>query len=106
MGSDRRFAVRDHERINEAAMANAPVVFKWLFPHGKKLSREFRQNSRNLRSLRINRYNYRWLDCATGDKGDTPISLLAYVANIPESEAARLLAQMVEVGACASQSVH
>ena len=95
-GSSGRFTARDHARINEAAIASAPVLFKGLFPNGKSMSREFRRNDRNLGSLKINRYDCRWHDFATGDEGETPISLLAYVAGIPESEAARLLAQMVE----------
>ena len=59
------------------------------------MSREFKQKNRSFGKLEINGYNCKWHDYATGDKGDTPISLLAHVAGIPESEAARVVSKMV-----------
>ena len=48
-----------------------------------------------LGSFKINRYNGRWADFATGDKGGDPVSLVAYLADVSQGEAARLLAQML-----------
>ena len=36
-----------------------------------------------------------WSDFATGDKGGDPVSLVAYLADVSQGEAARLLAQML-----------
>jgi hypothetical protein len=54
-----------------------------------------RRGDRHLGSFKINRYNGRWADFATGDKGGDPISLVAYLANVSQAEAARLLAGML-----------
>jgi hypothetical protein len=50
---------------------------------------------RHLGSFKINRFNCRWADFATGDKGGDPISLVAYLAGVSHIEAAHLLAQML-----------
>jgi hypothetical protein len=39
------------------------------------------------------------MDFATGDKGGDPISLVAYVADVSQGKAARLLAQMLGIEA-------
>ena len=57
-----------------------------------------RRADRNLGTFKINRYNGRWCDFATGDKGGDPISLVAYLADVSQGEAARLLAQMLGHG--------
>ncbi len=54
-----------------------------------------RRPDRHLGSFKINRYNGRWSDFATGDKGGDPISLVAYLADVSQVEAAQLLAQML-----------
>jgi hypothetical protein len=38
-----------------------------------------------------------WSDFATGDRGGDVISLIAYIENIRQSEAARLLARLLGV---------
>ena len=50
-----------------------------------------------LGSFKVNRYNGRWADFATGDKGGDPISLVAYLGNVSQGEAARLLARMLGI---------
>jgi len=45
----------------------------------------------------VNRFNGRWCDFATGDKGGDPISLVAYLADVSQAEAARWLAQMLGI---------
>jgi hypothetical protein len=58
-----------------------------------------RRADRRLGSFKVNRYNGRWADFATGDKGGDPISLVAYLADVPQGAAALLLAQMLGIEA-------
>jgi hypothetical protein len=69
-------------------------------PKGKAVGREIvalnsRRVDRNLGSFKVNRFNGRWCDFATGDRGGDPISLVAYLADVSQGDAARLLAQML-----------
>ena len=95
----------DFARINQAALAAFPAVLNRLLPGGKTIGRELvalnpKRADRSFGSFKVNRYNGRWQDFATGDKGGDPISLVAYLADVSQREAARLLAQMlgIEVG--------
>ena len=90
----------DFDAINQSALAAFPAVLNRLLPGGKVIGRELialnpRRADRNLGSFKINRYNGKWMDFATGDKGGDPVSLVAYLANVSQGEAARLLAQML-----------
>jgi hypothetical protein len=90
----------DFAAINQAALAAFPAVLNRLLPKGKAVGREIvalnpRRADRNLGSFKVNRFNGRWCDFATGDKGGDPISLVAYLADVSQGEAARLLAQML-----------
>jgi len=90
----------DFAAINQAALAAFPAVLNRLLPRGKAVGRELialnpRRPDRNLGSFKVNRYNGRWCDFATGDKGGDPISLVAYLADVSQGEAARLLAKML-----------
>ena len=95
----------DFAAINRAALAAFPAVLNRLLPRGKAVGRELfalnpHRADRNLGSFKVNRYNGRWSDFATGDKGGDPISLVAYLAGVSQGEAARLLAQILglEIG--------
>jgi hypothetical protein len=90
----------DFDAINKAALAAFPAVLNRLLPGGKANGRELvalnpRRADRNLGSFKVNRYNGRWMDFATGDKGGDPISLVAFVADVSQTEAAQLLAQLL-----------
>ena len=90
----------DFAAINQAALAAFPAVLNRLLPKGKPVGREIvalnpRRADRNLGSFKVNRFNGRWCDFATGDKGGDPISLVAYLADVSQGEAARLLVQML-----------
>jgi hypothetical protein len=92
--------------INRAALAAFPAVLARILPGGKRVGAEIvalnpRRADRRLGSFKVNRYNGRWADFASGHKGD-PISLVAYLADVSQGEAARLLAQMLglETGGC------
>jgi hypothetical protein len=94
----------DFAEINRAALAAFPAVLARILPGGKRVGSELaalnpRRADRNLGSFKINRYNGRWADFATGDKGGDPVSLVAYVADLSQVEAARLLARMLGVEA-------
>jgi hypothetical protein len=61
----------DFAAINQAALAAFPAVMNRLLPRGKTVGREIvalnpRRADRNLGSFKINRYNGRWCDFATG----------------------------------------
>jgi hypothetical protein len=90
----------DFAEINRAALPVLPAIAARLLPGGKGIGHEFvalnpRRRDRHLGSFKINIRNGRWADFATGDRGGDPIGLVAYVANVSQSEAARLLAQML-----------
>ena len=90
----------DFAEVNRAALAAFPAVLARILPDGKRVGAELvalnpRRGDRHLGSFKINRYNGRWADFATGDKGGDPISLVAYLANVSQVEAARLLARML-----------
>jgi hypothetical protein len=90
----------DFAAINRAALAAFPAVLARVLPGGKRVGAEIvalnpLRADRRLGSFKINRYNGRWADFATGDKGGDPISLVAYLAGVSQGEAARLLARML-----------
>ena len=95
----------DFAALNAAALAAFPAILARVFPGGKRVGSEWvalnpRRADRHLGSFKVNRYNGRWADFATGDKGGDPISLVAYLAGVSQGQAARLLARMLsfEVG--------
>ncbi len=90
--------------INRAALAAFPAVLARILPGGKRVGAEIvalnpTRVDRRLGSFKVNRYNGKWADFATGDKGGDPISLVAFLADVPQSEAARLLARMLGIEA-------
>ncbi len=94
----------DFAAINQAALAALPAVLNWLLPRGKAVGREIialnpRRADRRFGSFKVNRYSGRWADFATGAKGGDPVSLVAYLADVSQGEAARLLAGMLGIEA-------
>ena len=86
----------DFAEINRAALAAFPAELARTLPEGQRVGTEIvalnpRRPDRQLGSFKINRNDGRWADIAAGDKGDDPISLVAYLADVSQSEAARLL---------------
>ena len=74
----------DFAEINRAALAAFPAVLQRILPGGKRVGTEIvalnpRRADRRLGSFKVNRYNGKWADFATGDKGGDPISLVAYL---------------------------
>lgn len=90
----------DFDAINAAALASFPAVLRRILPGGKTIGRELvalnpNRADRHAGSFKVNRYNGKWCGFATGDKGGDPISLVAYLADVSQGEAAKLLAQML-----------
>jgi hypothetical protein len=93
----------DFAEVNRAALATFLAVLRRLLPEGKIVGREFvarnpRRADRHPGSFKINCMTGRWKDFATGDGGGDPISLVAFLAGVSQSEAARLLAQLLGMG--------
>jgi hypothetical protein len=92
----------DFAEINRAALAAFPAVLARILPNGKRVGAEIvainpSRADRRLGSFKINRYNGRWADFSTGDKGGDPVSLVAYLAGVSQVDAARLLARMLGI---------
>jgi hypothetical protein len=92
----------DFDRINGEALVHLDAICRRLLPDGKREGQEYvalnpRRSDRHLGSFKVNRRNGRWAAFATGDKSGDPISLVAYLANVSQAEAARLLARMLDL---------
>ena len=90
------------DAINRAALSSFPAVLARVLPGGKRIGSEIvalnpKRADRRLGSFKVNRFNGRWADFATGDKGGDPISLVAYLAGVNQGEAARRLARMLSL---------
>jgi hypothetical protein len=103
--STKAAAPPDFAEINCAALAAFPAVLARILPNGKRIGAEIvalnpRRADRRLGSFKVNRYNGRWADFATGDKGGDVVSLVAYLEGVSQGEAARRLARMLglEIG--------
>jgi len=95
----------DFANVNAAALAALPAILCRLLPGGKIDGHEFvalnpRRNDKRPGSFKIRVSGARagrWSDFATGDKGGDPISLVAYLENVSQSDAGRMLARMLGV---------
>ena len=102
----RRISI-DFAAINREALPLLPAILQRLLPNGRREGNEYlalnpRRADRHLGSFRINLANGRWADFALADKsarGGDPISLVAYVRNIKQSEAALGLMRMLGMDA-------
>ncbi len=94
----------DFAQINRAALAAFPAVLSRILPGGKRVGAEIvvlnpRRADRHLGSFKVNRWTGRWADFSTGERGGDPVSLVAYLADVSQGEAARLLARMLGIEA-------
>lgn len=84
----------DFERINQTALVRLPDLLPELLPEGRLHGREYRCGDlagNPGQSLSINVYTCAWSDFATGDKGGDPVSLVAAVRGVSQTEAAQWL---------------
>ena len=92
----------DFASINLAALPALPAILRRILPGGKIIAGEYiaRNPTRQDRwagSFKINLRNGRWSDFATGDVGGDVVSLVAYLENRSQGEAARLLVGMLRL---------
>lgn len=98
-----KFARRiNFSAINRAALAALPELIAEWAPDGRKIGREWvainpRRPDRSLGSFKINLYSGRWSDFATGDAGGDVISLAAYLHDLSQGDAARMLAERLGI---------
>jgi hypothetical protein len=95
-----RLRAIDFETVNRAALAMLPTVLARIVPGGKVQGNEYEalnptRGDRRRGSFKVNMRTGRWADFATGDKGGDPVSLVAYLGNVSQGEAARLLGRML-----------
>lgn len=84
--------------INRRALANARAVVMALLPEGRLEGHEYVARNplrpdKRLGSFKVNVGTGRWADFATGDSGGDLVSLAAFVAGVPQREAAIRLAE-------------
>jgi hypothetical protein len=93
----------DFKAINRAALASLPVLLQRWLPDGRRRKNEFiarnpTRDDRHAGSFCINIKTGAWADFATHDaRGTDVISLLAYLRNIGQHEAAHELARTLGV---------
>jgi hypothetical protein len=90
----------DFVAINTAALADLPVLLARWLPDGRVIGREFearnpRRADRNPGSFRINLRTGRWCDFASEDRGGDPVSLVAFLFDLKQTDAARRLATLL-----------
>lgn len=87
-------------KVKTAALERVDSVLSHWLPGGKKRGREYlplnpkRSDSRP-GSFSINMDTGAWSDFATNDSGGDLVALVAYLENIPQGEAARMLANFL-----------
>lgn len=88
----------DFNRISSAALTRADAVVRGLLPEGRREGHEWvarnpLRGDKRLGSFKVNLSNGKWGDFATGDKGGDLVALAAFVAGLPQREAAIRLAE-------------
>jgi hypothetical protein len=97
-----RLSHLDFDAINQGALVALPALLRRWLPDGvahgaEYVARNPRRVDRRPGSFSINVRTGKWSDFATGDKGGDVVSLAAYLAGTGQAEAARALADMLEV---------
>jgi hypothetical protein len=90
----------DFGRINAEVLVCLDVVCRRLLPDGRREGQEYvalnpRRADRRLGSFKVNLKTGRWADFATDDKGGDVISLVAFIEDCKQGEAALKLARML-----------
>ncbi|MEQ8495951.1 MAG: CHC2 zinc finger domain-containing protein, partial [Gammaproteobacteria bacterium] len=92
----------DFGRIKEAALSEIHrLVAEWL-PDGRREGNEWvarnpNRHDEGLGSFKVNTSTGVWADFATNDRGGDPISLLAYINNCSQLDAAKDLARQLGI---------
>jgi hypothetical protein len=88
--------------VNAAALRALPILLPRWLPDGKRKGREFvaknpTRADANAGSFSINMETGKWSDFATGDRGGDPVSLAAYLFRLSQIDAARRIADMLNI---------
>jgi hypothetical protein len=95
----------DFATIAREALASLPAILRRLLPSGRVIGREYialnpTRIDHHAGSFKVHLTGPRagaWADFATGDRGGDVISLVAYLEDIRQHEAARLVARMLGI---------
>lgn len=98
----RRHRLLDFQGINAVAMAVLPALLARWLPGGHREGDEYvarnpRRADRSPGSFKVNLRTGQWADFATGDAGGDVVSLVAYLHEMTQAEAARRLAEALGV---------
>lgn len=90
----------DFAALNQRAVHQLPAILQRFIPGGMVRGHEYiarnpTRADRTLGSFKINMHTGRWADFATGDSGGDVISLIAYVQNVSQLDAAKLLQEII-----------
>ncbi|WP_395697900.1 hypothetical protein [Methylocella sp.] len=94
----------DFAAVNRCALACLPAILRRLLPDGRMSGREWiarnpTRSDHSPGSFSINISSGKWSDFAVAASGGDPVSLVAYLENTSQVEAARLLAKMLGLDA-------
>ena len=92
----------DFDRVNAAALRSSEAVVRGLLPDGRRdgaewVARNPLRDDRKPGSFKVNLVTGKWGDFATSDRGGDLVSLAAFVAALPQREAAIRLAESLGV---------
>lgn len=92
----------DFKKINEAALSNLQTLLNNWLPGGRIEGADYvalnpTRSDKEAGSFKINVHSCVWMDFATNDKGNDPISLYAYINGIRQGEAAKELARQLNI---------
>jgi hypothetical protein len=92
----------DFDLVRTVSTRNALAICQRLLPGGRVVAGEYETRNpkrldRNPGSFRVNIRTGRWADFATGDKGGDMISLVAWLLDTTQLEAARRLSDLLSI---------
>jgi len=95
----------DFKQTANMALSNADYIVTSLLPNGKREGREWvafnpKRPDQTLGSFKINLGTGKWADFATLDRGSDLISLVAYLKDTTQYQAAKYLAEVLGGGVC------
>jgi hypothetical protein len=92
----------NYSLINQSALTNGLALCRQILPRGQRTGREYlalnpKRADRTLGSFRINLNTGKWADFATGEHGGDLISLVAWLYDLRQSDAALHLATLLNI---------
>lgn len=102
--SKKKFKI-DFKQVSNIALPNAEYIVTSLLPNGKRQGNEWvtlnpNRPDNSLGSFKINLSTGKWADFATLDRGSDLISLVAYLKDTTQYQAAKYLAEVLGGGVC------